>query len=179
MRRAEKLSVDNRVRGCRFWAASCVGSSTPGREEERGGQAQGRAAGPRGVRRVLPQSGNNTDGARAQRHLGVAGCCANRSPELWFPGSVFPALPAAGPGQQVCGAEKLLRNCGAQLCTSVRCPSAGCSARLRAARAPGNGAARCRPPRGMAERREAQKDACSQLAANAREHLSQGGGRSE
>ena len=116
---------------------------------------------------------------RAKRHLGVAGCCESRSPELWFPGSVFPALPAAGPGQQVCGAEKLLRNCGAQLCTSVRCPSAGCSARLRAARAPGNGAARCRPPRGMAERREAQKDACSQLAANARERLSQGGGRSE
>ena len=57
---------------------------------------------------------------RAQRHLGVAGCCARRSPELWFPVSVFPALPAAGPGQQVCGAEKLLRNCAAQLCTSVR-----------------------------------------------------------
>ena len=111
--------------------------------------------------------------------FGGGGVLCKQKPRTLVPRVAVSRAPAAGPGQQVCGAEKLLRDCGAQLCTFVPYPSAGCSAGLRAARAPGNGAARCRPPRGMAERREAQKDACSQLAANARERLSQGGGRSE
>lgn len=96
MRRAEKLSVDNRVRGCRFWAASCVGSSTPGREEERGGQAQGRAAGPRGVRRVLPQSGNNNDRIGLRDIWGWRGAAQAEAQNSGSQGRCFPrSLPPA------------------------------------------------------------------------------------